>query len=252
MAGRIGKAFCSGLVPEKRVPVEAPPDTRLVADNPGMDAATSLALPALSLLALAVLAGLARGADWRGLVAGGRPDVWLGASVVLMVLWRMRAGAPLGLDLHLAGATVAYLMFGLRLAGVALALAALGSALAAGRPWLGIGPEWLVQGVVPLLASAVLIPIAERRLPAHPFVFLWGYGFLVSGLAVMLGGMAQTALYAGLGTMSWQRLGEEVLPFFFLLSLSEAFTAGALLTLMVVYRPAWVARFDDARYLRRP
>jgi uncharacterized membrane protein len=237
--------------PTSRVPVEGPPAALLLADNPGMDPDTSLALPALSLLALGVLAGLARDADWRGLVAGGRLDVWLGASGVLMVLWRMRAGAQMGLDLHLAGATVAYLMFGLRLAGVALALAAAGSAVAAGRPWLGIGSEWLAQGVVPLLASAILIPIAERRLPANPFVFLWGYGFLVSGLAVMVGGMVQTALYAGLGTMSWQRLQEEVLPFFFLLGWSEAFTAGALLTLMVVYRPGWVARFDDTRYLRR-
>jgi uncharacterized membrane protein len=31
---------------------------------------------------------------------------------------------------------------------------------------------------------------------------------------------------------------------------AEAFTTGAALTLMVVYRPDWVATFDDARYLR--
>jgi len=29
MAGRIGKAFSSGLDPEKRVPMEGPPATRL-------------------------------------------------------------------------------------------------------------------------------------------------------------------------------------------------------------------------------
>jgi uncharacterized membrane protein len=171
--------------------------------------------------------------------------------VALMVLWRMRAGSPLGLDLHLAGATLAYLMFGLRLGGVALAVAAVGATSApAGHGWRSRRSR-LTQGLLPLLLSALVVPACERRLPAHPFVFLWGYGFVVSGLAVLAGGLAQALLYASSGAMSWQKLGDEVLPFFFLLGWSEAFTAGALLTLMVVYRPASVARFDDARLLRR-
>jgi len=207
--------------------------------------------PLLALLALAGLVVLVRGVDWRGLVAGGRLNLWLGATVVLMLLWRMRAGAQPDMEMHLAGATVAYLMFGLRLGGVALALAALGAGLAAGRPLPAIGSEWLLHGLLPLLASAILIPLAERRLPAHLFVFLWGYGFLVSGIAVCIGGLAQTLLHAGLGQASWAVLSEEFLPFYMLLGWSEAFTAGALLTLMVVYRPGWVERFDDKVYLRR-
>ena len=210
-----------------------------------------IALPGLTVLAVVALGWLARDADWRGLASSGRLNLWLGTAVALMVLWRMRAGAQGGIDLHLAGATLVYLMFGLRLGAVALAVAAAGAALGAGRSWLGIAPEWLLQGLVPLLVSAVLIPLAERRLPAHLFVFLWGYGFIVSGLAVYVGGVAQTLLFAGLGAAPWQALSEEVLPFFMLLGWSEAFTAGALLTLMVVYRPGWVARFDDAVYLRR-
>jgi uncharacterized membrane protein len=102
-----------------------------------------------------------------------------------------------------------------------------------------------------MLVSAIIIPLAERRLPPHLFVFLWGYGFVVSGVAVFAGGLAQTLLFAGVGATSWQSLSEDVLPFFLLLGWSEAFIAGALLTLMVVYRPGWVARFDDAVYLRK-
>jgi uncharacterized membrane protein len=41
----------------------------------------------------------------------------------------------------------------------------------------------------------------------------------------------------------------EALPFYFLLSWSEAFTSGLLIAILVVYRPHWVASFDDARYL---
>ena len=213
--------------------------------------ADPLALPALTVFALLALFGLARDADWRGLTASGRLDLWLGTTVVLMLLWRMRAGAQPGMEMHLAGATLAYLMFGLRLGSASLAIAALGAGLAAGRPVLALGPEWLLHGLIPLTVSATLIPLAERRLPAHLFVFLWGYGFLVSGIAVFAGGLAQTILYTGLGSSSWEILSEEFLPFYMLLGWSEAFTAGAMLTLMVVYRPGWVQRFDDAVYLRQ-
>ncbi|MFZ4499128.1 MAG: energy-coupling factor ABC transporter permease [Burkholderiales bacterium] len=207
--------------------------------------------PLLALIALAGAAVLARGANWRGLVTGGRLNLWLGATVVLMLLWRMRAGAQPDLEMHLAGATVAYLMFGLRLGGVALACAALGAGLAADRSLPAIGTEWLLHGMLPLWVSAALVSMAERRLPAHPFIFLWGYGFFVSGIAVCVGGLAQTLWHAGLGSTPWAVLSEEFLPFYLLLGGSEAFTAGALLTLMVVYRPGWVERFDDAVYLRR-
>jgi uncharacterized membrane protein len=42
---------------------------------------------------------------------------------------------------------------------------------------------------------------------------------------------------------------EEYLPFFLLISFSEAFITGMLITTMVIYKPEWVATFDDKRYL---
>ncbi len=35
-----------------------------------------------------------------------------------------------------------------------------------------------------------------------------------------------------------------------LLSFSEAFISNLVVTVLVVYRPAWVSTFDDRRYLR--
>jgi uncharacterized membrane protein len=36
-----------------------------------------------------------------------------------------------------------------------------------------------------------------------------------------------------------------------MLAFGEATLTGMLMTLFVVYKPAWVGTFDDARYLRR-
>ncbi|NCA23687.1 MAG: hypothetical protein EBS91_03525 [Betaproteobacteria bacterium] len=58
-------------------------------------------------------------------------------------------------------------------------------------------------------------------------------------------------VYGVLQALPWPVLTDDYLPFFLLLGWSEAFTAGALLTLMVVWQPGWVERFDDAVYLRR-
>ena len=51
------------------------------------------------------------------------------------------------------------------------------------------------------------------------------------------------------GAYSAEFLWSEYLPFFLLLGFSEAWISGAVITLMVVYRPDWVAAFDDRRYL---
>jgi uncharacterized membrane protein len=32
---------------------------------------------------------------------------------------------------------------------------------------------------------------------------------------------------------------------------AEAFSTGMLITVIVVYKPAWIATFDDRRYLNR-
>ena len=45
-------------------------------------------------------------------------------------------------------------------------------------------------------------------------------------------------------------LFHHYLPAYLLIIFPEAFTTGAVLTLLVVYRPKWVLSFDDNLYLR--
>ncbi|VEB41807.1 Predicted membrane protein [Chromobacterium violaceum] len=51
------------------------------------------------------------------------------------------------------------------------------------------------------------------------------------------------------GAYPWDGLLGEALPYYFLLSWSEAFTTGLLLAVLTVYKPRWVSTFDDGRYL---
>jgi uncharacterized membrane protein len=63
-------------------------------------------------------------------------------------------------------------------------------------------------------------------------------------------GLAATLLLGLSGVYPFEYLLSEYLPWFLLMAWAEAFTTGAAITLMVVYRPGWVVTFDDNRYLR--
>jgi len=70
--------------------------------------------------------------------------VFLGASVLLMFLWTIRGGLAPGLGVHLLGATVLTLMFGWRLALLAMALALAGTAVYGLVGWTTLGVNGLV------------------------------------------------------------------------------------------------------------
>ncbi len=89
----------------------------------------------------------------------------------------------------------------------------------------------------------------ERLLPTNLFVYLLGCGFfgaVVAGLASR-GANAATLVLSG----AWpsERVGEELGVIVALLTLPEGVINGMILSVLTVYRPAWVKEFDDRRYL---
>ena len=206
----------------------------------------------LSALAAAVIVAVAATrAPWRELRDPVRLNAWLGAIVVLMLTWTMNAGVREGLNLHLVGATVATLMFGAPLALVALAAVIVASAVNGSVHWSAAGLNLLVMAGIPVLLTSRLRGFVERHLPLNYFVYIFVQAFAGAGVGVVLVGLAATALLASADAYPTALLLEEYLPFFLLLAFSEAWMSGMAMTLMVVFRPAWVASFDDKRYLAR-
>jgi uncharacterized membrane protein len=96
-----------------------------------------------------------------------------------------------------------------------------------------------------------LFRLLERRLPNHFFIYVLGNGFFGAALSVAAFGLATTALMALAGAYSLEYLLSHYTPYATLLiSWAEAFTTGMAITMMAVYRPAWLETFDDARYIR--
>lgn len=218
-----------------------------------MNLSTGLFPPAWHILALllslAVLTWCGRTGPWGDIRQGTRIHVLLGVAVLLMPLWTMKAGIKPGLDLHLLGAMAATLALGPQLAIVAMGLTLVGVTLNGALPWLAWPINFLFMVAWPVLVARTINRLVERHLPNHLFVYLFVGAFLGAAVTVMLQGLLTSIALVLAGAYSLEYLAGNYLPYFLLLGFAEAWLSGMSITLMVVYRPAWVATFDDRRYL---
>jgi uncharacterized membrane protein len=105
--------------------------------------------------------------------------------------------------------------------------------------WGGVLPATLVLG----LGHAV-----RKTFGPHPVAYMLGRAFLVPMIALGFCGMAAALLGHGLvgATGELQRVAIA------LLAMGEASWTCAVVSLLVAYRPQWLATWSDATYLGRP
>ena len=188
-------------------------------------------------------------APWGRLRDSEQLNVWLGMIVLLTLIWSLKAGVKPGLSMHLLGATVFTLSFGPHLAFVGLSLVLLGITLNGAGGFLAYAINALLMAGVSVWLSQAMYRLVVRFLPRHFFVYIFVNGFFAAALTVIGVGMVATLLLVVAGAYPLDYLVAEYLPYFLLLGFSEAWLSGMVMTLFVVYRPAWVGTFDDASYL---
>lgn len=189
--------------------------------------------------------------DWRKLMEPARLNLFLGATVAVLVLWQIRTGVKPGLAFHLYGISAMTLMFGFWRASFAGVLVLLANALFGRGSWTSLGVDALLMAALPAAVSWGFFRLLDRRLPNHFFIYVMGNGFFGAALAVAMIGLATTALMAGAGAYSLDYLVANYTPYATLLiSWAEAFSTGMTITVMAVYRPDWLETFDDARYIQ--
>lgn len=212
-----------------------------------MDPAALLRSPSLALagwLAAAAIVALAmRHADWSRIVRSETAHVHLGTLLFLAGLWSIRVPLP-DLGLHFLGIGALCLSAGpaLALAGGALVVA-ITTALRDG-PVANAGITFVALVAVPVGVQWAVLAAVRRALPRNPFAWFFGVAFLGGGLSFYAGALAGALVGRELPIM-WSEYALITL----MLAFAEGTMTGMLLTLAVVYRPRWVATFDDARDL---
>jgi len=189
--------------------------------------------------------------DWRRLAEPTKLNLFLGATVAVLAIWQIRTGVKPGLAFHLYGISALTLMFGFWRASFAGVLILLTNAIFGRGNLTALGFDALLLVTLPAAVSWSMFQLLDRRLPNHFFIYVLGNGFFGAALAVAAIGLATTAVMALAGVYSLDYLLAQYTPFAtVLISWAEAFSTGMAITVIAVYRPAWLETFDDVRYIQ--
>ena len=222
--------------------------------NGGMDL-TAVAFPASWIVATWVLAvplawWALRSAHWARFAESEPFHLWLGTIFCLVVLWNIQATVGEGFTFHLLGVAAFTLLVGVPLALVGTALAVTVNAGIRGGYLLNVALVWLTMATVPIAITSLVRQASERWLPPNFFVYVFVVTFFGAALSLGAAGLAGAiALTGGAGRAAGLVFGEYA-PYLIYLAIGEATLTGMAMTLAIVYRPQWVASFDDAKYLK--
>jgi hypothetical protein len=204
----------------------------------------------LVLLACALAAALLV-RPWRLLAASGTASALatpvLAALTLLPFLWAWPGSAAMPVPLQWSGAALAALALGWPLAILVLLAAGMSTMVTTNASlWEAVsGTVWL--GVLPATAVLLLGHVVRRVFGTHPAAYLLGRAFavpLVALFACTLGAALVTGGFAG-------NDGEAVVVTALLMSMAETSWTCALVSVLVAWRPQWLATWSDALYLRQ-
>lgn len=206
---------------------------------------------ALTALYLAALVWCLLTAPWRDLASSTRQHGWMGLTVGLLLAWTMRAPIGNGMGLHLAGASLAALMFGARLAAASLAVVLALLAFTGHIAPEGIALQGIAYALLPALLTVAIQRLVQARMARNVFVYIFVAGFA----GTLAANVVATLVYAGMawlfGASPEAAPTGNYLSYRLLLCWSESMLTGMLVAIFVAYRPQWVTTFRDEVYLAR-
>lgn len=179
-----------------------------------------------------------------------RVHLLLGGAACLAVLWSVNAAIDPGLRVHVLGMTVIVLLLGWRLGVLAAALAQFGLLAYGVTPLQTAAAAWLVSAAIPGAVTLGVAWAARFYLPRNPFVFIFVCGFFGAAVAVLAAWLSGAALLFLSGQPSPSGAGVSLAAFLPLVLFPEAFINGALVSMLLVYRPEWLRLYDEAFYAR--
>ena len=189
---------------------------------------------------------------WRQLRSGRDPGPlltpMLAAMTTLPLLWAWSGWSALPLALRWSGAPLAVMTLGWPLAVPVLTFAGLSTMLTSGASVAQALSTTVWAGLLPATLVLVLGHGVRKAAGPHPVAYMIGRAFLVPMLSLTACGFAAAALGPGLHgpTAELQHMAIA------LLAMGEASWSCAIVSLLVAYRPQWLATWSNAMYFGRP
>jgi len=188
-------------------------------------------------------------ARWSRIRDNEAQNIYLAAIVAISLMWMMHGGIQAGLNYHLLGMTLLCLMFEWQFAVFAASVIVALTSWQSGTGWAAFDVNVMLMGVLPILFTRVMLYICQRRLPHNFFIYVFVNAFLVGALSMLLAGGASGLLQYIAGVQPTGTISSNFLMILPMLMFGEGFINGGTMSLVVAYRPRWVATFHDRWYL---
>lgn len=173
----------------------------------------------------------------------------LASLTVVPWLWAWPGLAALPLPLHWSAAPLLVLLLGWPLAIAVLTFAGLSTMLTVDATFAHALSLTVWTGVLPATSVLALGHAVRKALGPHPVAYMLGRAFLVPMVA--LGGCAMLAVGCGHAMSGAPRSLECVA--IALMAMGEASWTCGVASLLIAWRPQWLATWSDTLYLgRRP
>jgi uncharacterized membrane protein len=172
----------------------------------------------------------------------------LAVLTLLPWLWAWPGLAALPIPLHWSAAPLVVLVLGWPLAVPALVLAGMATMVTGGASWGQAVTLTVWSGILPATLMLILGHVVRRGFGTHPLAYILGRALLVPLATLVVCSLAAAAAGQGFTTPRGDLHTVAVL----LLSMGEAAWTCAIASLLVAYRPQWLATWSDALYLPRP
>jgi uncharacterized membrane protein len=189
-------------------------------------------------------------APWSRIIDNEASHVYFGAIAMVTLLWVLHGGIQRGLDYHLLGVTFLCLMFEWQFALFAVSLVLLVTTWQGPAGWEAFAVNVLIMGIVPILFTRVLLYVCQRKLPHNFFIYIFVNAFLAGAVSVLLAGLLSAYIQYLAGVQPADSIRNNFLLILPMLMFGEAFLNGALISLVVAYKPRWIATFHDRWYLQ--
>jgi hypothetical protein len=173
----------------------------------------------------------------------------LACATLLPWLWAWPGLAALPLPMHWSGAPLVVLLLGWPLAVPVLTLAGLSTMFTTGASLAHALSLTVWSGLLPATLVLVLGHAVRRGLGHHPVSYMLGRAFFVPMLALVACGLAAAALEGPPPPDALAGLARIAAG---MLAMGEASWTCAVASLLVAWRPQWLATWSDSLYLGRP
>ncbi len=189
-------------------------------------------------------------APWRGLLSNAaRVNALVGLTLGLFVFWQLNAGVRPGFNHHVLGATLFMLMFGWRIAMIAMTLIMLATWLYTDLHLITLGINGLVMIAVPILFSEAVLRLSRRHLSKNFFFFTLGNGFVCAGFAILLTILSAALLMTIFSHYTWANVQHNYLGMAPVIIFVESFATGMIITGFALASPEAIFNFDVDEYM---